>query len=181
MPVGGGDSPGDGVGSGGRPRLQVLGDDVLGQPRLALLDLPGRSGDHDLGSCRDDRIIERQDHRPWWALHHLLVCRVGGCQGVVRKRLAGACPYREHCSSNHDQQPISDPRCMPGQWSSGHLVALRRGHTTMATRGAVRPMTAEEANPDHYSTLVSRVATSPAGRTELVGLAEDAGFEPARA
>jgi hypothetical protein len=46
---------------------------------------------------------------------------------------------------------------------------------------AVRPMTAEEANPDHYATLVSRVATSPPGRAEPVGMVEDSGFEPARA
>jgi len=62
------------------------------------------------------------------------------------------------------------------EWSSRGLAAA---HTTMATSGAaVRPVTAEEANPDHYSTLVSMVATSPPGRAELVGLAEDAGFEP---
>jgi len=42
------------------------------------------------------------------------------------------------------------------EWSSRGLAAA---HTTMATSGAaVRPVTAEEANPDHYSTLVSMVA-----------------------
>ena len=65
------------------------------------------------------------------------------------------------------------------EWSPRALAA---GHTTMVIGGAaVRPVTAEEANPDHYSTLVSRVATSPPGRAEPVGMVEDSGFEPARA
>jgi hypothetical protein len=34
-------------------------------------------------------------------------------------------------------------------------MALRRAHMTMGTSGAaVQPVTTEEANPDHYSTLV---------------------------
>jgi hypothetical protein len=45
---------------------------------------------------------------------------------------------------------------------------------------AVRPVTADEANPDHYSTLVSTVATSPPGRAEPLEMVEDA-VEPARA
>jgi hypothetical protein len=176
--IGGGDPPGDGVRSGRRPGLQVLGDGVVDQPRLALLDLPGRSSDHDLGSHRDRRFVERQDHCLWGALQRLLVRRVGGDQRVVCRRRAGACPNSEHCPSNDSQQPIPArspglvrhdrrccPACAPGEANPGHDSTLMFG---VDTSGRLRHSSPARSRPKERARASTRrfgVASPGCGRT----------------
>ena len=148
------------------PRVaQVLADGVLGQPRLALLDLPGRSSDHDLGSRHDDRYVERQDHSLWVGSAPSPGPPGWWSQGVVPTP-GWRPPKRRVVPCKDGQQPIPDPRYRLGPWPSGHLVAVRRAHMTMGTSGAaVQPVTTEEANPDHYACSPSSPATSCRSRS----------------